>query len=262
MDKNMHMHKMETVGDTTMEQAYQTYSLLNEEVRRWQDERGSFWMEELSPAETPPYYPLVDFPEMMVLELWERLNRVRGVLVSESVLRETWHEFKAGQPVSDPELLSCLQIALSGIAHLSRARIMETKKDMFNAPLQDHPGEPSYESAVCPICGEGATFSVLAPPNGKRFLHCTLCGQEWPTTRVGCIRCGREEASEQNYLNSGEFPGIEVVACEACGQYFKELDLRLLSVADYIWEDVRTLPLNYAAEQWLAEHAKVSGKVQ
>lgn len=258
----MHMHKMETVGDTTMEQAYQTYSLLNGEVRRWQDERGSFWMEELSPAETPPYYPLVDFPEMVVLELWERLNRVRGVLVSESVLRETWNEFKAGQPVSDPELLSCLQIALSGIAHLSRARIMETKKDMFNAPLQDHPGEPSYESAVCPICGEGATFSVLAPPNGKRFLHCTLCGQEWPTTRVGCIRCGREEASEQNYLNSGEFPGIEVVACEACGQYFKELDLRLLSVADYIWEDVRTLPLNYAAEQWLAEHAKVSGKVQ
>jgi len=256
------MHKMEIVGDTTMEQAYQTYSLLNEEVRRWQDERGSFWMEELSPAETPPYYPLVDFPEMVVLELWERLNRVRGVLVSESVLRETWNEFKAGQPVSDPELLSCLQIALSGIAHLSRARIMETKKDMFNAPLQDHPGEPSYESAVCPICGEGATFSVLAPPNGKRFLHCTLCGQEWPTTRVGCIRCGREEASEQNYLNSGEFPGIEVVACEACGQYFKELDLRLLSVADYIWEDVRTLPLNYAAEQWLVEHAKVSGKVQ
>ena len=262
MDKNMHMHKMETVGDTTMEQAYQTYSLLNEEVRRWQDERDSFWMEELSPAETPPYYPLVDFPEMMVLELWERLNRVRGVLVSESVLRETWNEFKAGQPVSDPELLSCLQIALSGIAHLSRARIMETKKDMFNAPLQDHPGEPSYESAVCPICGEGAAFSVLAPPNGKRYLHCTLCGQEWPTTRVGCIRCGREEASEQNYLNSGEFPGIEVVACEACGQYFKELDLRLLSVTDYIWEDVRTLPLNYAAEQWLAEHAKVAGKVQ
>ena len=247
MDKNM--HKMEIVGDTTMEQAYQTYSLLNEEVRRWQDERGSFWMEELSPAETPPYYPLVDFPEMVVLELWKRLNRVIGVLVSESVLRETWNEFKAGRSVSDPELLSCLQIALSGIAHLSRV----------NAPLQD---SDEAESTECPICGEGAAFSVLTPQNGKRCLHCTLCGHEWPTTRVGCIRCGREEASEQNYLNSGEFPGIEVVACEACGQYFKELDLRLLSVADYLWEDVRTLPLNYAAEQWLAEHAKVSGKVQ
>lgn len=262
MDKNMLKNQMETVGDTTMVQAYQTYSLLNEEVRRWQDERGSFWMEELSPAEAPPYYPLVDFPETVVLELWERLNRIRGVIVSESVLRETWLEFKAGQPVSDPGLLSCLQIALSSIAQLSRARFMETKKDMLDAPLPDHQGELFPESTVCPICGEEVTLSVLAPPNGQRFMHCTLCGQEWPTKRVGCIRCGSEEASEQNYLNSGEFLGVEVVACEACGQYFKEFDLRQLSVADYTWEDVRTLPLNYAAEQWLAEHAKVSGKVQ
>lgn len=257
MDKKM--HKMEIVVDTTMEQAHQTYSLLNEEVRRWQDERGSFWMEKLSPAETPPYYPLVDFPELVVLELWKRLNRVMGVLVSESELRETWNEFKAGQPVSDPEVLSSLQIALSGIAHLSRTKIMETKKAMFNAPLPD---SDEAESAGCPICGESAALSVLTPPNGKRCLHCTLCGHEWTTTRVGCIRCGTEEASDQNYLKSEEFPGIEVVACEACGQYFKELDLRVLSVSDYIWEDVRTLPLNYAAEQWLAEHAKVSGKVQ
>lgn len=241
--------KMKIAGDTTMKQAYQTYSLLNEEVRRWQDERGSFWLEELSPAQTPPYYPLVDFPEMVVLELWKRLNQVIGLLASESVLRETWNEFKAGQPVSDPELLSCLEIALSGIAHLLRV----------NAPLHD---SDEAESTGCPICGEGAAFSVLTPPNGNRYLHCSLCGHEWPTTRVGCIRCGREEASEQNYLNSGEFPGIEVVACEACMQYFKELDLRLLSVADYLWEDVRTLPLNYAAEQWLAEYARVSGKVQ
>lgn len=257
MDKIM--HKVEIVVDTTMEQAHQTYSLLNGEVRRWQDERGSFWMSELSPAETPPYYPLVDFPEMVVLELWKRLNRVIGVLVPESGLRETWNEFKAGQPVSDPEVLSSLQIALSGIAHLSRTRIMETKKAMFNAPLPD---SDEAQSSGCPICGESAALSVLTPPNGKRCLHCTLCGHEWPTTRVGCIRCGTEEASDQDYLKSEEFPGIEVVACEACGQYFKELDLRVLSVTDYIWEDVRTLPLNYAAEQWLADHAKASGKVQ
>lgn len=258
MDKK-NMHKMEISGDKTMEQAYQTYSLYTEEVRRWQDERGSFWMEELIPSETPPYYSLVDFPEMVVLELWKRLNLVTGVSVSESVLRETWHEFKAGKPVSDPELLSRLQIALSGIAHLTRSKIMETKKDMFNAQLQD---SDEAKGTGCPICGEDAAFSVLTSPNGKRCLHCTMCGHEWPTTRVGCLRCGRKEASEQNYLNSVEFPGIEVVVCEACGQYFKELDLRLLYVSDFIWEDVRTLPLNYAAEQWLFEHAKVSGKVQ
>lgn len=251
MNNNTHMFKKEIIGDATMEKAYQTYSLLNEEVRRWQDERGSFWTEELKPAETPPYYPLVDFPETVVIELWEKLNRVRAISVPELILREIWKKFKEGQPVSDLELLSSLQIALGGIAQLLRKNVIETKLV-----------ESSYKGAACPICGEGVTLSVLAPPNGKRFLHCTVCGQEWPTMRTGCIRCGREKASEQYYLNSGEFPGIEVVACEACGQYFKELDLRLLSVTDYFWEDVRTLPLNYAAEQWLVEHAKELGKVQ
>ena len=244
MDKKKHKIEM---GDTTMEQTYQTYSLLNEEVRCWQNERGSLWLEDLRPAENSPYYPLTNFPDRVVLELWKRLTKVIGASVSESDLRETWNEFKAGQPVLDAELLSCLKMALSGIAHL------------FKVPLQD---SDDVESTGCPICGEAATFSVLTPPNGKRCLHCTLCGHEWTAKRVGCIRCGSEEATEQNYLNSEEFPGIEVVACEACGQYFKELDLRLLSVTDFIWEDVRTLPLNYAAEQWLAEHAKVSGKIQ
>ena len=240
--------KMEIVVDKTMEEAYQTYSLLKEEVARWQHERGSYWTEELNPAVTAPYYPLVDFPEMVIIELWKRLNRVIGVLIPESVLRETWRKFIAGKPVADPELVSWLQITVSGIAHL------------FNA---SGPDLDKYEGTGCPICGESAALSLLTPPYGKRRLHCTLCGHEWSTTSIGCIRCGSGEASEQNYLTSGEFPGIEVVACEACGQYFKELDLRLLSDAtDYIWEDVRTLPLNYAAEQWLAEHAKASGKVQ
>lgn len=259
MEKNRHM--VEITRDNAMEQAHQNYSLLNEEVRRWQAERGFFWMEYLSPADIPPYYSPVDFPENVVFELWKRLNRLKGVIVSESVLKETWNEFKAGQPVSDLELLSCLQIALSGIAHLCRSRSIETKKDSVNALLPDSE-EAKITSSGCPICSEAATFSVLTMPNGKRCLHCSLCGHEWSTTRVGCIRCGSEEASEQNYLNSTEFPGIEVVACEACGQYFKELDLRVLAVADFIWEDVRTLPLNYAAEQWLAEQAKLSGKVQ
>ncbi|HWQ42922.1 MAG TPA: formate dehydrogenase accessory protein FdhE [Desulfosporosinus sp.] len=257
MDKIM--HKVSILGGTTLEQAYKTYSLLNEEVRRWQDERGSFWMEESNPAETSPYYPIVDFPEMVVLELWKRLNQVIGILISESVLREMWIKFKASQPVSDSELLSCLQIALSGIAHLSRVRMLATKKDMLDAARLE---SDESESTMCPICGEVAMLSVLAPPTGKRLLHCTLCGHEWPTKRIACIRCGREEASEQNYLHSEEFLGVEVVACETCGQYFKEFDLRVSSVEDFVWEDVRTLPLNYAAEQWLAERAKISRKIQ
>lgn len=253
------MFKGNSEGDTTMEQAHQTYKLLSEEARRWQDERGSYWMEELSSVETPPYYPLVDFPEGVIFELWKRLNRIINVVVSESDLNDIWNAFKNGLPVSVPELFSSLQITVNAIAHLSRRKIMGTEQGLITLQLAE---SEEGERTRCPICGEVAAFSVLTSPNGKRCLHCALCGHEWPTTRVGCIRCGSDEASKQNYLNTDEFPGIEVVACEACGQYFKELDLRILSVDDFIWEDVRTLPLNYAAEQWLGEHAKKSGKVQ
>ena len=254
--------KTEIAEDMTMERAYKTYSLLKNEVRSWQDERGYFWTERLRPAKTPPYYPLVDLPEEAVLELWQRLNRVEGVVVSESDLRKKWIEFKAVRPVTDTEMLSRLYIALSGLARLSRKTIVEPKKVADNYQAEDHLGEISCESKACLICGEDAALSVLTSPNGKRHMHCMLCGHEWPAKRVGCICCGSEEASEQIYLHSEEFPGVEMVVCQVCGQYFKEVDLRVLSVEDFVWEDVRTLSLNYAAEQWFAEHAKLSGNIQ
>ena len=252
----------EIAEDLTIEHAYQTYSQLKKEVSSWQDERGNFWMERFSPAVTPPYYPLVDLPEEAVLELWQRLNRVEGIVVSESDLREKWIEFKAVQPVTDTEMLSRLYIALSGVARLSRRTIVTTEKVAVNYPAEDHPVEVLHESKACQICGEDATLSVLTSPNGKRYMHCMLCGHEWPAKRVGCICCGSEEASEQIYLRTDEFPGVDMVVCQVCGQYFKEVDLRVLSVEDFVWEDVRTLPLNYAAEQWFAERAKLSGNVQ
>jgi len=103
---------------------------------------------------------------------------------------------------------------------------------------------------------------ILSPPNGRRFLHCSICGHEWLAKRVGCIRCGIEEGSKLNYLKSEEYPGVEIVICLACGQHSKEYDLRLLSIVDVNWETIRTLPLDYAAENWLAEQAQSQGKVQ
>lgn len=253
--------KTEIAVDMTMDHAYQTYSQLKKEVKSWQDERGNFWWERLVPTETPPYYPLVDLPEEAVIELWQRLNRVEGIVASESDLRKKWNEFKAVS-VKDTEILSRLYIALSGVAQLSRETIAEPKRVVVTNQAEDHPEKVLYESRACPICGEEAVLSVLAPPNGKRYLHCMLCGHEWLAKRIGCICCGSEAANEQIYLHSEEFPGVDMVVCQACGQYFKEFNLRVLSVEDFVWEDLRTLPLNYAAEQWFAEHAKLSGDVQ
>lgn len=260
------MNKLKRMVDVTIDdtlgEAFQTYTLLKEEIKEWREERGAFWMEKLTPADIPPYFPLGNLPETAIFELWSRLNRVMEEDISESVLRETWQNLKAGRPVADVGLLSTLQLALSGIAQLARLTIVPAYKDNSESPKQLDPvGIHAYEGTSCPVCGEKATLSVLTPPQGKRFLHCSLCGQEWPMIRIGCIRCGREEAAEQNYLHTKDYPGIDLVTCEACGQYFKEFDLRQLTVVDLVWEDVRTLPLNYAGELWLSEHVRF-GKTQ
>ncbi|MEN6328324.1 MAG: formate dehydrogenase accessory protein FdhE, partial [Syntrophomonas sp.] len=97
--------------------------------------------------------------------------------------------------------------------------------------------------------------------NGQRIMHCTSCSFEWSVKRTGCLHCGCEDAKQQMYLKNEEFPGIEMVVCQVCGQYFKEIDGRKLSAVDYFWEDMRTLPLNYATELWLEEQVKKNNQI-
>ncbi len=66
----------------------------------------------------------------------------------------------------------------------------------------------------------------------------------------------RRRQTANLFKKNEAFPGIEMVVCQLCGQYFKEIDTRESLVQDYIWEDIRTLPLNFATELWLSEHAK------
>ncbi|EHQ88627.1 formate dehydrogenase accessory protein FdhE [Desulfosporosinus youngiae] len=246
--------KMKQSGETMTDNALQMYNLLKQEVRQWQAERGAFWTERLSPARVPPYYPVKGLPENAILELCQRLNHVSDTVVGDIELLETWKKFKAFRLVTNAELYSRLQLALCGVAQMFQETMVKTESSSANSQ--------SAQSLTCPICGEPAGVSVLSPPDGKRFLHCLICEHEWLAKRVGCIRCGTEEASKLNYLKSEEYPGTEMVICQACGQYSKEYDLRVMNVEDVNWETIRTLPLDYAAESWLAEQAQLLGKVQ
>ncbi|AFM41214.1 uncharacterized protein involved in formate dehydrogenase formation [Desulfosporosinus acidiphilus SJ4] len=253
-----------TVEENNLEEAYQTYRLLKEEIKEWQEERGSFWLQNLKITEAPPYYPLANLPADAIFELWVRLNRVMEEEVSDSDLKDAWQNLKAGRGIQKAWLQSTLQLALSGLAQLVRIMLNSRFEDniQFRNSISEHEHESEEnQNRCCPICGEKAVLSVLIPPHGKRFLHCIFCGQEWPVMRTGCILCGRDEASSQNYLRAKEYPGVELVTCESCGQFFKEFDLRLLTAEDLVWEDVRTLPLNYAGEHWVADH-RTSVKTQ
>ncbi len=243
--------KLDIPEDKNLEQAYQKYQLLKQAVDAWQQERRSYWQKMITLAEKPPYLPLTDLPAEAIIELWQRLNHAANVEIPDAALMEMWGQYRENQNAMDEETATRFQLAVSGVARLAGEMAQN---------LEWSANEP-HDSIVCPVCDEEAALAVITPPDGKRMMHCTTCGYEWNVKRVKCLHCGSEDAKQQTFLKNEEFPGIEVVVCQSCGQYFKEIDARERPVQDYLWEDVRTLPLNFAAEFWLAEQAKKNDQV-
>ncbi|CAA7602190.1 Protein involved in formate dehydrogenase formation [Acididesulfobacillus acetoxydans] len=193
-----------------------------------------------------PYFTIGRLPEKSVIELWHKLNAASGRACSPEETVQRFEQFKASGTLAEADMLGRLRIALAGVAGLARRQ--------YSAEELEAAGH-NWLSPVCPVCGEQSLLSLVLPPVGKRHLFCRVCGHEWAGKRVGCILCGSEQAKEQTYLRSESYPGVEIVVCQTCGGYFKEFDARERWVDDWVWEDIRTLPLDYAAEKWLAESA-------
>ncbi|MEN6298937.1 MAG: formate dehydrogenase accessory protein FdhE [Anaerolineaceae bacterium] len=252
--------KSKLVVNESVEQAYQKYQQLKQEVDAWRQERDSYWLTNLRLGKKSPYMPIVDLPQDAIIELWQRLNISAKVEIDDSALLEMWEHLKLGQNTMDPETATRLQMAVSGVARLA-SQIADEKgvpEQKYNPRASENP-----ENAIpaCPVCGEISTLAVLSQPDGKRMMHCTTCSFEWPVQRTGCLFCGSEDSKQLMYLDNEDFPGVEMAVCQVCGQYFKEIDGRKLSAHDYLWEDLRTLPLNYATERWIEEQVKKDNQI-
>ncbi|MDI9479991.1 MAG: formate dehydrogenase accessory protein FdhE [Bacillota bacterium] len=246
--------KINITEDESTRQAYQKYQVLKQTVDQWQQERSAHWLAVMVLAPKPPYLPILDLPEDAVIELWQRLNAVAGALITDAEAQELWKQFKDDPSTMNPELISNLHLALGGVAQLAanQARSQGVPAIGSSYVASDDPAS----SYLCPVCGEIATVGILKQPDGHRHLHCNTCGFEWTVKRMGCPYCRNEDSKQLTYLQNEEFPGIEVLVCQVCGRYIKEFDERQLQVRDYMWEDLRTLTLNFATERWLSENIK------
>jgi|LSQX01.1.fsa_nt_gb FdhE protein len=246
--------KINVPEDESTKQAYQKYKVLKQAVDQWQQERSAHWLAVMVLAPKPTYLPLLDLPEDAVIELWQRLNTAAGASITDTEARELWKQFKDDPATMNPELISHLHLALGGVAQLA-AKQAKSQEVPAIGPSYIASDDPAT-SYLCPVCGEAATVAILKQPDGHRHLHCNTCGFEWTVKRMGCLYCRNEDAKQLTYLKNEEFPGIEVLVCQVCGHYLKEFDERQLRVKDYMWEDLRTLTLNFATERWLSENTK------
>lgn len=84
-------------------------------------------------------------------------------------------------------------------------------------------GEFSWEKGYCPICGEFPSIALIEEEGGKRFLHCSSCGQEWRFTRVACPYCEKEAQQEMDYFYVESKPQESAFVCDKCRKYLVTL---------------------------------------
>lgn len=121
-------------------------------------------------------------------------------------------------------------------------------KDKNSAIIKDE------DSMVhCPFCGSRPDMAaIISGMDGKRILHCSLCGHRWQYRRIACAICGTEDASHLEYFSSEGDTRYRLDVCSACNGYIKTLKLdkfEEIDGADLAVENILTVHLDSAAIQ-------------
>jgi len=107
----------------------------------------------------------------------------------------------------------------------------------------------AWHYGYCPLCGSSPDMASL-DDQGKRILHCELCGSEWRYPRLKCPFCENSEPKELGYFVSEEEEGFRVDFCKKCKVYIKTLDMRVVeSPAPLELENIITLHLDMLAHE-------------
>lgn len=131
------------------------------------------------------------------------------------------------------------------LAHMALGPSMKYLRESATEGIRDY----TWNYGYCPLCGSSPDVACFND-EGKRFLHCELCGYEWHYPRLKCPFCGEERAKELGYFTSEEEEGYRVDFCKKCKRYIKTLDMRLIgSPAPLEVENLITLHLDMLAHK-------------
>ena len=109
--------------------------------------------------------------------------------------------------------------------------------------------ERTWNHGWCPLCGSSPDMAYFSD-EGKRFLHCELCGYEWTYPRIKCPFCENERAKDLGYFTGEEEEGYRIDFCRKCKRYIKTLDRRLVgSPGPLELENLTTLHLDMLAHK-------------
>ncbi len=134
-------------------------------------------------------------------------------------------------------------MVLKFLTHMALRPSLNTLKESVIEKIQ----KDSWNYGYCPLCGSSPDMAYLGE-EGKRFLHCELCGYEWYYPRLKCPFCENDEPKKLGYFESEEEEGFRVDFCKKCNRYIKTLDMRVIEApAPLELENLITLHLDMLA---------------
>lgn len=122
--------------------------------------------------------------------------------------------------------------------------------EFYRKKIKDKIEGQVWEKGYCPFCGEKPLIAELRGEEGKRFLFCYFCGQEWSYPRVKCPFCENEEQEKLSYFSIEGEGGYRVDLCKKCKGYIKAVDFRKFKRESFPEvENLATLHLDLLAQR-------------
>ena len=183
--------------------------------------------EEVSPSK---YESLKRAMESKNFGLDQALKRLLDNQLSERILEE---EFGPEGGILLFFLFQTLKPTFESLAKRWRASL----KDLF------------WTQGYCPFCGGFPDMGEIRK-EGKRILHCPLCGTEWEYPRMKCPYCQNDDPERLTYFQVEGEAENRVDICQVCRNYLKTLDSREMEGSlDFEVEDYLTLHLDHLAQE-------------
>ncbi|MFW6114902.1 MAG: formate dehydrogenase accessory protein FdhE [Thermodesulfobacteriota bacterium] len=132
----------------------------------------------------------------------------------------------SGDEAKAAELTQDADLSPTVATFISRMALQPSLRSLRQSAAEEIQGG-TWNYGYCPLCGSFPDIAYFSD-EGRRFLHCELCGQVWNYQRIKCPFCGEQRADELGYFTSEEEEGYRVDFCRKCKHYIKTVDMRLI----------------------------------
>jgi FdhE protein len=151
-------------------------------------------------------------------KLSENIDKISGLIQEDKIKSADYFKALIDDNKASDDWGKNLKISPSNASFLMSLVlrvILERRAKEITAAL----GAFDWEKGYCPICGSFPSIALIEEEGGKRFLHCSSCGQYWRFTRISCPYCEKEERKDIEYFYVENKTQEAAFVCDKCKKY-------------------------------------------